>query len=87
MHEIGLYLPVHFGCKRILTLGFDLEPGVGKHFYSDKTYNMEVDNAQVPAHSAPDVTAWLRSLGVEWYRIATACGSRLAVPTIALEAV
>lgn len=87
MHEIGLYLPVHFGCKRILTLGFDLEPGVGKHFYADKAFPMTGDTVKTPVEATGAMLEWLRSLGIECYRIATTVGSQLPMPTISLEAV
>lgn len=85
MHEIGFYLPVHFGCKRIFTLGFDLEVGEGRHFFSESAIPMNRDTVTVPVSATGAVIEWLVGHGIEWYRIASPVNSQMPAPTMTFD--
>lgn len=82
MHEIAIFLPVHFGCKRIFTLGYDHEPTEGGHFWKPQRMKMQERIWTVPAEAQDAMREWLKSHGIEMYRIATTVGSQLAQPTM-----
>ena len=70
MHEIGIYIPIHLGCKRIVVFGWDLNVKDPTHFYGGH-YNeqKEVKNIMTELelhckHSAK-LTAWMNSIGIE----------------------
>lgn len=90
MDEIGFPLPVHLGCKRIFTMGFDLGPGVLRYFdggYAQPKWVSDTDRrvkvaCQLPALGTHKRLAWLASHGIEWYRIASKDGSTIPAPTM-----
>lgn len=82
MHEVGMYLPVHFGCRRIFTIGFDMQPHVGKYFYDEKRFSMHWRLIRVCHEAIPAIRQWLKTHGIEWCRIASTVSSGLAAPTM-----
>jgi hypothetical protein len=88
MHEIGFFLPVHLGCKRIFTLGYDMEPTDAGYFYSDASAAAgyeERDTVTVPVNATGVMREWLASHGIKWYRIATTVSSLIPAPTMNFE--
>lgn len=67
MSELGLYLPVHFGCKRIVVIGWDVNLKELRHFYDKGVKQMDrYKRESILVHKAvPAMLTWLKSRGVE----------------------
>ncbi len=71
MFEIGLFLPIHLGCKRVLIIGFDMDPNGKYHFYDDskekdsKAYKVDRDEFKYVQATIPHLLSWARKLGVD----------------------
>lgn len=71
MFEVGLFLPIHLGCRRVVIMGFDMNCEGKFHFYdsdkgSDSAY-YKVDKEEFPyaIESAGRYAEWAASMGVE----------------------
>jgi hypothetical protein len=70
MFEIGLYLPIHFGCDRMLVMGFDMNKDGKYHFYDDsddqdsEAYDVDEDEFYYAQRTIPAFMEWVREQGV-----------------------
>jgi hypothetical protein len=78
MSEIGIFLPVHLGVKRIVVIGWDLNPNELRHYYDDSVKNLEKykREGKLISGSIPSLLAWLETIGVEL----VLCSPRSALP-------
>jgi hypothetical protein len=78
MSEIGIYLPVHLGCKRIVVIGWDLNPDDLRHYYDKSVKDREkyLREGKLIMNSIPALLTWMRSIGVEFYL----CSPKSALP-------
>jgi hypothetical protein len=59
MHEVGIFLPVHLGCRSLTVLGWDL---CGSHFYEAKKSTPSYETLLI-VESAPSLAAWMHDSG------------------------
>lgn len=70
MFEIGLFLPVHFGCDRMLIMGFDMNKEGKYHFYDDsededsEAYGVDEEEFYYAQRTIPAFMKWAESEGV-----------------------
>lgn len=71
MFELGLFLPVHLGCKRVILMGFDMNDRGKYHFYDEagecdsKFYNVDKEEFQYAKSSVPHYLKWAEARGLE----------------------
>jgi hypothetical protein len=69
MFEIGLFLPVHLGCRKIILMGFDMNAEGSYHFYrndcSDSSAYARPGECEKAQSSVSHYHQWVQSLGIE----------------------
>lgn len=71
MFELGLHLPIYLGCRRVVIIGFDMNPTGKYHFYDDDErqnsdfYRVDKEEFDYASQSIPHYLAWAASQGVE----------------------
>lgn len=71
MFELGLFLPVHLGCKRVVIMGFDMNSKGKYHFYDEavesdsKFYKVDKEEFQYTKSSIPHYLKWAEAKGVK----------------------
>jgi hypothetical protein len=82
MFELGIYLPVHLGCKQVVFFGWDMNPVDSAHFYNpaQDMAPVHLEEHVLVANSLPqlipDLTKWFHSRGMDAYL----CSPRSAIP-------
>ncbi|TKX79401.1 hypothetical protein EXE53_16020 [Halorubrum sp. SD626R] len=65
MFEIGLFLPVHFGCDKILIMGFDMNKEGKYHFYDESkdedsdSYGVDEEEFYYAQRTIPALMEWI----------------------------
>lgn len=83
MEELGFYLAVHIGCSRLFTLGYDL--GGYSHFYEPGKMRAKKSHDGLICGATPQKIKWLKSHGIDWFRVASSLESPIPAPTIELS--
>lgn len=71
MFEMGLFFPIHLGCKRVLIMGFDMNSSGRYHFYDNSEaqdsgyYKVNREEFHYASSSIPHYLSWAKSRGVE----------------------
>lgn len=78
MSELGIFLPVHLGVKRIVVIGWDLNPEELRHYYDEGVANpgKYLREGKLIHASIPSLLKWLGKKGVEL----VLCSPRSALP-------
>ena len=80
MLELGIFLPVHFGCSKVVFLGWDMNPVDPTHYDVQNVSPAELEEHVIVSNAMPQfvptLNAWWRSHGVEAYL----CSPRSAIP-------
>ena len=71
MFELGLFLPIHLGCKRVLIMGFDMNTTGKYHFYDSSEnedssfYKVDEEEFRYAQRSIHHFMKWTQMKGVE----------------------
>lgn len=71
MFELGLHLPIHLGCDRVIIVGFDMNQDGKYHFYDDtpeqdsSAYGVDPEEFAFSKEAAKTYVAWAASKGVD----------------------
>jgi hypothetical protein len=71
MFELCLFLPIYFGCSRVVISGFDMNPDGKYHFYDQeggqdsRSYGVDRDEFHYARESAAHFERWAASEGVQ----------------------
>ncbi len=82
MLELGIFLPVHLGCKKVVFFGWDMNPAETSHFYADaqKLPPVHLEEHVVVSNTmpqfAPHMLKWYESNGIK----AFLCSPRSGIP-------
>lgn len=80
MLELGLYIPLYIGCKKIIIFGWDMNKKETIHYHRNIDYSKEmpsvIDECDKLIKSGPIIEKWLKSKGVE----IKLCSPRSSIP-------
>jgi hypothetical protein len=80
MLELGIFLPVHLGCRRVVFFGWDMSPLDPSHFHPADVNEVQIEEHVVVSTALPQVvpalTGWYASRGLEAYL----CSPRTTIP-------
>lgn len=71
MFEIGLFLPAHLGCHRMLIMGFDMNQDGKYHFYDDsddqdsEAYDVDEEEFYFAQRTIPAFMEWAGERGID----------------------